>query len=435
VISLPNAGQHPKRSSESIERQSLPTSRLPTPIELCERLEARGIATWSQGEGLLQDLQRQPNAEHGLGLNPSTLLCNADATGLLGVLPHAVVTASQERRLTQATASGPIDILPIGGGRLKDILIGFGLGPLAFAYRRSTGQWSDPADMRAKFRDGILDLANSDPNPFTIAPRRYWIAARLASQFRLEPSAGLLAAARDGLAEALPRLSVAAPARREIHRILLCPDPDPRLGLGFLHDSGISPALFPGLKRSGEKRVSQLGETPAFRWAAWLEGTATQRAIVRLRMPHALARQIEKISRAHPIDRTIESLRDGGTRKILQRLDQEDVKRLILWRRLDLADAIQDEETKLRSKRLDQVEAQFAKHRLDQERNDRVRSLALGGQAVMDALAAGPGAHVGRALAHLAEFVSQNPDANEPNALAAELDNWAAKDRNRIESD
>jgi hypothetical protein len=389
---------------------------------LCERLEARGIGTWSQGEGLLNHLRQRPNSDPTLA---TTLLCDVDVKGLLRVLPRAVVTASRARRLTLATTSGPIDIFPIGDDRLEDILIGFGLGPLAFACRRATGQWSDPSDARAKFEDHVIDLAASDPNPFTVAPRRYWIAARLAAQFQLKPSATLLAAARDGLTEALTRLPVAAPARREIHRILFSPDPS--LGLGFLHDSGISPALFPGLKRRGEERASQLGESPAFRWAAWLEGTATQRAIVRLRMPHALARHIEKIHRAHPIDRTIESLREGATRKVLQRLDHEDIEHLVLWRRLDLEDAVQNEETKLRLKRLDDVEAQFAKLRRNRERSDQVRSLALGGEAVMDALGAGPGAHVGRALAHLAEFVAQNPEANESEVLAGELRNWAAK--------
>lgn len=401
------------------------TPPLQSPTELCERLEARGIETWSQGEGVLNDLQQQSDADPALGTTASTLLCGADAKGLLSVLPRAVVTASHERRLTLATTSGPIDIFPIGDHRLEDILIGFGLGPLAFAYRRVTEEWSDPSDARAKFEDGLLDLASGDPNPFTVAPRRYWIAARLAAQFQLTPSANLLAAARDGLTEALKRLPEAAPARREIHRILFSPDPS--LGLGFLHDSGVSPALYPGLKRTGERRVSQLGESPAFRWAAWLEGTATQRAIVRLRMPHALARRIEKILRAHPIDRTIESLRDGATRKILQRLDHEDVERLVLWRRLDLEDAVQNEETKLRLKRLNEVEAQFEKLRRNRERSDQVRSLALGGQAVMEALDAGPGAHVGRALAHLARFVAENPEANEPEALAAELRDWAEK--------
>jgi len=403
----------------------LSTPPLQSPAELCECLEARGIATWSQGEGLLNDLQQQSSADPILEGPAITLLCDVDAKGLLSFLPRAVVTASHARRVTLATTSGPIDIFPIGDNSLEEILIGFGLGPLAFAHRRVTEQWSDPSDVRAKFEDGVLDLASSDPNPFTIAPRRYWIAARLAAQFQLKPSAAVLAAARDGLTEALKRLPEAAPARREIHRILFSPDPS--LGLGFLHDSGISPALFPGLKRTGEKRASQLGESPAFRWAAWLEGTATQRAIVRLRMPHALARRIEKIHRAHPIDRTIESLRDGATRKVLQRLDHEDVERLVLWRRLDLEDTVQNEKTKLRLKRLDEVEAQFEKLRRNREQSDQVRSLALGGQAVMDALGAGPGAHVGRALAHLAQFVAENPEANQTEALAAELRDWAAK--------
>jgi hypothetical protein len=45
----------------------------------------------------------------------------------------------------------------------------------------------------------------------------------------------------------------------------------------------------------------------------------------------------------------------------------------------------------------------------------------------MTALAAGPGPRVGRALAHLANFVEAHPDSNERGALERELSDWAAK--------
>ena len=414
------------------ENWNLPTSPLQTPTELCTRLEGRGIETWSQGEGLLSDLQ---HPESGLADSPRfdsfgvaatrTLLCRGDARELLGVMPRAVVTASHTRRLTMASTAGPIDIFPLGGHRLEDVLTGFALSPLAFAYRWTAKQWCDPSGARRKFESGILDSADPDTNPFTIAPRRYWIAARLASQFQLTPAPSLLESARLGLPEVLSRLPTAAPARREISRILFSPDPS--RGLGFLYDSGLSPALFPGMKRAGETRVSQLGDRPALRWAAWLDGTAIQRAIVKLRVPHTLARHIERIHRAHPIDRTIESLREGGTRKILQRLDHEDIHGLITWRRLDLENAVQNETNTSRRKRLEEVEAHFAKIRLQREQTRQVRSLALDGRAVMDALGDGPGPQVGRALAHLAKFVARHPEANESEALAVELRDWAKK--------
>ena len=54
-------------------------------------------------------------------------------------------------------------------------------------------------------------------------------------------------------------------------------------------------------------------------------------------------------------------------------------------------------------------------------------ALALDGKSVMAALAAGPGPHVGRALAHLAKFVEANPESNEAEALNRELDTWAKR--------
>jgi hypothetical protein len=50
----------------------------------------------------------------------------------------------------------------------------------------------------------------------------------------------------------------------------------------------------------------------------------------------------------------------------------------------------------------------------------------------MTALGAGPGPHVGRALAHLANFVEAQPDANERKALERELSDWAAKNADSI---
>jgi hypothetical protein len=411
---------HPKR-----ERPPLSTPSLRTPTELCRRLEDRGIATWSQGEGLLDDLQAgslDGSSPGDANSRTRSLLCHAAVEDLLRVLPRAVVTASEARRLTIATTTGPIDLFALGAQRLEDVLLDFGLSPLAFAFRPVREEWCDPSDARKKLAQGLLDLARATPNAFEVAPRRYWITARLLSQYQLEPSPELLESARSALPGLLDRLPCAAPARRQITRILFSPDPG--RGLAFLRNSGVGAALFPGMKRSGEAKIAKLGPDPALRWAAWLDGTAIQRAMVKLRMPHALARSIERLHRAHPIDRTIESLREGGSRKILQRLRHDEIDGLVRWRRLDLAAAAQTEETRLRSTRLEDVESQLAKLRLDQERSRRVRALALDGKTVMHELEAGPGPHVGHALAHLARFVERNPEANDPDRLMAELRVW-----------
>ena len=418
------------------ERPVLPIPALQPPMELCRRLEDRGIATWSQGEGLLDDLRKdEADAEGGSESSnlvrlpkvavTRALLCAAPVDDVLRVLPRAVVTASRARRLTVATSHGPIDLLPVDPDSLEDFLNGFGLSSLAFAYRPTEKTWCDPGDGRRKFEQRILSLAVGASNPFAEAPRRFWITARLLSQYELDPSRELLEAARAALPSVLEALPKGAPARREINRILFSPDPS--AGLAFLRESGVSHALFPGVKRAGEARAAKLDPMPALRWAAWLDGTAIQRAIVKLRMPHALARSIERLHRAHPIDRTIESLRDGGTRKVLQRLRQDEIEGLIQWRRHDLNAADQNEKTRAQSKRLDGVEAELAKLRLTQHRSRQVRALALDGKTVMNELGAGPGPHVGRALAYLAQFVERHPDANDRVRLLRELRDWMAK--------
>jgi len=57
-----------------------------------------------------------------------------------------------------------------------------------------------------------------------------------------------------------------------------------------------------------------------------------------------------------------------------------------------------------------------------------VRALALGGADVMQLLGSGPGPHVGRALAHLARIVAEDPARNESAALTTELLAWQALD-------
>lgn len=412
-----------QRTEKAAEPRPLPNSLL----ELCHQLEERGIPTWSQGEGLLDDLRPLDSAgpKASQPRSARSLLCQADPSELLNALPRAVVTANNARRLTLATPASPIDLLPVGRGDLEQVLLDFGLSPFAFAFRPAGDRWCDPIGARAAFDQGILDISLATPNPFDIAPRRYWIAARLLSERGLEPASSLLEAARAALPDALDRLPQAAPARRELSRILASPAPE--RGLAFLRESGVSPALFPGMDPAGESQIGRLGPLPALRWAAWLHGCAIQRAIVRLRVPPSLARRIERIQGSHPIDRRVESLRETGVRKILGRLRDEEIQGLFAWRRLELAAAPQTEETRSRSMRLDLLEARFEDARNHRERSGHIRALALDGTAVMTALAAGPGPRVGRALAHLANFVEAHPDSNERGALERELSDWAAK--------
>ena len=421
---------HP--STEGNEKAAAPRALPQALFEVCLKLEERGISTWSQGEGLLDDL-RPPNSAPPTTTEPRStrsLLCQANSRELLEILPRAVVTASQARRLTLATEAGPIDLLPIGCGALEEGLLAFGLSSFAFAYRPTEECWCDPVGARATFDAGFLDISVSEPNPFDVAPRRYWIAARLMSERSLEPSARLLEAAHAALPGAIDRLPQAAPARREVSRILASAAPE--RGLAFLRESGVSSALFPGMDPAGEARIAHLGPLPALRWAAWLHGSEIQRALVRLRVPPPLARRIERIHRTHPIDRRVESLREVGVRKILGRLGQNEIDGLFVWRRLELAAAPTSEETRIRSTRLDEIEARFEEVRSHQERSGHIRSLALDGKAVMAALGAGPGPHVGRALAHLANFIEAQADANEPEALERELADWAAKNADSI---
>ncbi len=418
--------------------QSLPTLETPRPVpdaarRLCQDLEARGIALWSHGEGLLADLRPlEPETEREAETGSATalrgrpsparaFLCQTDADSLLSQLPTAIVTASGGRRLTLPDPTGPIDLIPIGERPLEEVLVDFGLGPLGLAWREQESRFCDPVQARADLARGRMGPTRVDPSPFALAPRRFWIGARLLSEQRLEPEAALLEAARAAIQPTAESLPLGAPARRELARVLAAEEPAP--GLDFLYDAGLTPRLLPGVTREAGSRLGGLPRLPVLRWAAWLRGCALQRAFVELRMPHALGRAITRLQRAHPIDQTVSGSREIGLRKLLQRHPPEEIDALMAWRRWELES--DPATTAADLERLDSIRGRIEAAREDRARDLRRRTLALDGQAVMELLDAGPGPHVGRALAHLARHVETHPDANERGALAQELRRWA----------
>lgn len=417
-----------------IDSKRTPRALPPAHAELARRLEEAGIAAWSQGEGLLEDLapapaqplpDSAPFAPYERRKPTRVLLCAADGTAVLRALPQAVVTASDARRLTHGTSDGPIDLLPLGAHPIEEALLGFGLNVFGFAFRPATGSECDPASARASLARGELDVLRSEPNPFAEAPRRYWIAARLLSEYALEPSELLLASARAALVPNLERLPEGAPARRELERVLATPHPLP--GLAFLRMTGLDRALFPGMKSGSAELVDALPPIPGLRWAAWLAGGPTGSTLRRLRVPHALTRRIERMLRYHPIDRVAAEYGEAGVRRILGRLDPDEIEGLFAWRRVEI-ERMKDAEAAARATRqLDALPAQLDAIRAQAARSDRVRSLALDGQAVMTILDCGPGRHIGQALAHLASHVEEHPDDNERAALEALLHTWAER--------
>jgi len=432
-------------SISSSPGNELPLRALPDSVlELCARLEDQGLCSLSHGEDLLDHLRAENDR---LGGSPPafvrtrSILCAATPEALSRALPRAVVTSEDGVRWTQGTASGPIDIITCGTRSLDQTLCAFGLGPLSFGFRPADGSWHDPAAQLPAFRSGKLTLVGTGDdaiaehgaaaNPFEAAPRRYWITARLIAEHSLTPSDAVLEAATsafDGLRDRLPQ---AAPARREMRRILDCEDPGP--ALRFLRESGVGPFLVPGTRPENEDRIQFLPMLPAVRWAAWLRGSATASAMVRLRVPHALARRVERLQATHPIDRTVDSGREGGLRRILSRLSPEELEALFVWRRLDLTNNPNESERLEGERRLSELEDRIAKIRTTASNLQEVRALEIDGAAVMELLGAGPGRHVGQALAHLARHVAEDPERNLRERLETELLAWARENTNLLD--
>ena len=108
---------------------------LPNPVvELCAHLEERGIPSFSQGEGLLCDLHAEPTDRAPC----RSLLCASTARTLLDALPSAVVSGEGSRRFTQATAEGPVDLVPCSEWDPEDVLTRFGRSDPPPAARRKS---------------------------------------------------------------------------------------------------------------------------------------------------------------------------------------------------------------------------------------------------------------------------------------------------------
>jgi hypothetical protein len=359
-----------------------------------------------------------------------SFLCAAPAERLLHALPRAVVTSERRRRLSLGTTAGPIDLVPLGDRPIAEVLADFGLSALSFAWSPVREIWSeDPLEARNLFAQGHLDIVSgkTSSNPFKIAPQRYWTAARLLAEYQLEASPRMIDAARAALSCCLPRLALGAPARREIQRILLARSPAD--GLRFLHSVGLCDALFPGMPRHAAESVAALEPSPSLRWAAWLSGTPTQKALRKLRMPLGLAREIERLLRHHPIDQVSAAHGEAGLRRIRQRLRPDEIQALFAWRRAELARGDNGDEIRQSSDSLEALAARLEQFATERAATDRVHQLAIDGRTAMKILDCEPGHRVGRALSHLAAFVETHPDSNRPQALQAELLRWADRDR------
>lgn len=405
----------------------------PEPLSaLCQQLEQAGVPAYVQGEALLDawlgcERERPPSL---------ALVCGASAARILEVLPTAVVTADSMRRLTRASAAGPVDLVPTRAQPVEAVFAAFGLAPLAVGFRPARGEWLDPCGVRERLAKHELPPLADQAEAFARAPRRYWLIAQCIAEYALEPTPELVAAALAALPGVGAKLPEGAPARRVLERILASAAPS--RALEFLHASGVFERVLPGSSLANARRIDSLPPIPALRFAALFAGGAAAGALARLRMPHALARRVSRLLEAHPLDRAVESAREAQVRRLRSRLGDDELDGLIAWRRSELASerpldragergagapgASMMSYEILRSRdRLDKLEAVLARVREQSATSGTLKRLALDGADVMRLLGDGPGPHVGRALARLARLVAEQPEQNTREALEAAL--------------
>ena len=158
---------------------------------------------------------------------------------------------------------------------------------------------------------------------FDVAPRRYWIAARLIAEHGLHPTPVLIESARSAFEAAAPRLPQAAPARRELRRVLAAPRPG--AALAFHREVGVLDHLVPGTQAVHLARLDQLG---AYRPCAAPPGSAGRRRRVRWSASGSLmpSRDGSNACRPPPLDRTVAPERDAALQKLLVRLDEASLR-------------------------------------------------------------------------------------------------------------
>lgn len=382
-----------------------PPPAVRTPLESLERA---GHDAYLIGRCVREQVQGTTPADYEVATS-------APLAARLSLFRRGVVTGPD--LLCVPTAAGAIDLHPFRfGSRLEDELSHRDFTIHAMALR-ADGRLLDPHGGRADLAAGVLRAPGDPDARFAEDPLRVLRAARLVAElgFALAPDSEV-AAARHAA-----RVATLRPARvrAELAALLLAPGVEQ--GLVLLRRLGLEAALAPGVADDAARIVARLPRDLELRLAAWLPRAGAVAALRALRVPRARTWRVERLLQLHPIDSGPAHARESRIRRLARRSEQ-DLLGLIALREAEIAVRAESESA---AHRLAGVKEALARVQRAEHLAAERATLALSGEDVMRHLGVGSGAHVGRALRHLAHRVAEDPSCNQRESLLALLDTWA----------
>jgi tRNA nucleotidyltransferase (CCA-adding enzyme) len=402
---------YPPRVASRSPLPSFAAERVPAPVrELLAQLAAAGYRSVLVG-GCVRDLAA------GRPVRDFDVATPAPPERVLALFPNAIPIGLRHGTVMVPTPAGPVDVTRFrAGGRLEDDLArrDFTVNALA---------WSPDGSLVDR-HGGLEDLAAGRLRAVGDAdarmkedPLRALRAARLLAEHGWRPDDDLVAA----MARAAPALAGVAGERLrgEIERLLLGPFAGD--GLRLLRRTNIEAELAPGASEQAAAMVDALPRRRDERLAAWLIGTPARRILARLRFSNATVARIARILREHPVDLRADPARPPSVRRLLHRLEPED---LDLSFRLATAAAATGGPSGA-SERVEALRRAIREQRANTGLALRRADLALDGAEVMNVLGVGPGPEIGDALRYLTDCVLEDPAENEPARLRARLEAWA----------
>lgn len=340
---------------------------------------------------------------------------------------NAVPTRLEDATVTIPTAAGPVDVTPYRNGKevaadlpVRDFTVN------AMAYDPTEQRWIDPfAGLDDLARRRLCAVRNARDR-LREDPLRAVRAARLCGQLGYAPDPELVEAMRACAGELQPVRGMRQ--RWELSRIAR--EPGAEVALALLHATGVLQVLFPGVRAEALAGLEQLPCNLAVRLAWMLRGTHSAAAVRRLGFGRITATRVQHLLQHHPLEGQVKSGSEKVVRRLLRRLDAEDLSALESMRELELA-AVPSAESEAARSRFESLRERIARIRRAAANEARREPLALGGREVMAALACPAGPRIGRALDFLAERVADDPARNTPDTLRAELIAWAGERETR----
>jgi tRNA nucleotidyltransferase/poly(A) polymerase len=351
------------------------------------------------------------------GEAPSDFECIVRATpdAVLKALPRAVVIAARARRLCAPTKDGPLDVSPVDGRALDEVLLHRDFTLHAMAYRPRSAELRDPHGGRHDLREQLLRTPGVAKERLADDPLRALRALRLVAQhgYALDPEL------RAALPEQAPALSAQGGRRVRIEIEALLQGRWVEEALTLLRECGLGEALAPGARNDAPRVVAQLPQDLDLRLAAWLRGARVRAVLRDLRCPRDRSVRIERLLQLHPVDAGSAATRETRARRLLRR-DAAQRSRLLALRRAEIQVSPDPASARSLDRLVRTLDSLERSHRIAEQRAE----LCIGGGEVMEALGCGPGARVGSALRFLSEQVSRDPARNDPETLRRLLLEW-----------